>query len=235
MSPRSRRRRAVLLLSLALACGGLAASRVSSAENRVAQQVGPLVPAVVARGGIDAGTRVTAQMLAIRSVPQRFAPGDALASPQQAIGMRLAAAVAPGGYVTEGALAGRSGQGDAGGGAALAPGERAADVAVSGGEALASAAPGTRVDVLVTTDPENGGGRTYLALQDVELMGTRAASGDGDGAAAHATTIATLRVTLRQAVYLSAAESFAKEVRLLPRAPGDTKVAAAQAFDGRRL
>jgi pilus assembly protein CpaB len=28
-------------------------------------------------------------------------------------------------------------------------------------------------------------------------------------------------VTLRQAVYLTAAQSFAREIRLLPRAPGD--------------
>jgi pilus assembly protein CpaB len=32
---------------------------------------------------------------------------------------------------------------------------------------------------------------------------------------------ATLRVTVRQAVYLAAAQSFARELRLLPRAAGD--------------
>ncbi len=32
---------------------------------------------------------------------------------------------------------------------------------------------------------------------------------------------ASLRVTLRQAVYLAAAQSFARELRLLPRAAGD--------------
>jgi pilus assembly protein CpaB len=32
---------------------------------------------------------------------------------------------------------------------------------------------------------------------------------------------ASLRVTLRQAVYLAAAQSFAREIRLLPRAAGD--------------
>ena len=32
---------------------------------------------------------------------------------------------------------------------------------------------------------------------------------------------ATLRVSVRDAVYLAAAQSFAREVRLLPRAAGD--------------
>jgi pilus assembly protein CpaB len=32
---------------------------------------------------------------------------------------------------------------------------------------------------------------------------------------------ASLRLTLRQAVYLAAAQAFAQELRLLPRAPGD--------------
>ena len=32
-----------------------------------------------------------------------------------------------------------------------------------------------------------------------------------------------LRVSLRQAVYLTAAQSFAREIRLLPRAPGEPR------------
>jgi pilus assembly protein CpaB len=35
--------------------------------------------------------------------------------------------------------------------------------------------------------------------------------------------MASLRVTLRQAVYLAAAQSFARELRLLPRAEGDRR------------
>jgi pilus assembly protein CpaB len=38
---------------------------------------------------------------------------------------------------------------------------------------------------------------------------------------------ATLRVTVQQAVYLAAAGAFAREVRLLARAPGDRRRAAA--------
>ena len=33
--------------------------------------------------------------------------------------------------------------------------------------------------------------------------------------------VASLRVTVRQAVYLAAAQTFARDIRLLPRAAGD--------------
>jgi Flp pilus assembly protein CpaB len=88
----------------------------------------------------------------------------------------------------------------------LRRGERAAEVVVAGGaEALS---PGTRVDVLVSSEPGAGAGRTVLALEAVELLG---AAGER----------ATLRVTPRQAVYLTAAANYGREVRLVARPAGD--------------
>jgi pilus assembly protein CpaB len=226
-----------VLLSLALACGGLAASQVQTRASEVEAEVGPLVRVLVARSDVAPGSRLRPAQLAVRQVPARFAPRDSVASPEQAVGQRVAGALAAGGYVTEGTLAARS-EPDRGSGAApIRRGERSVDIAVAGGEALAGAPPGTRVDVVVTTESRSGGaaGRTYLALQDVELLGARAASGSagaGDGAAAHATTVATLRVTLREAVFLTAAQSFARELRLLVRAQGDTRPAGPLAVDG---
>jgi pilus assembly protein CpaB len=234
VTPARRRRRALVLLSLALACGGLAASRVQSRERQVEAAVGPLVPVLVTRADVDAGARLKPPQLAVRQVPERFAPRDALVAPDQVAGQRTAAALAAGSYVTAGALDGRAGHTAETPGAPIRRGERSAEVAVAGGAELASAPAGTRVDVLVTTESRSGaGGRTYLALQDVELLGARAADGGasggdggaGAGAAAHAATIATLRVTLREAVFLTAAQSFAREIRLLVRAPGDRRPA----------
>ncbi len=77
--------------------------------------------------------------------------------------------------------------------------------------------------MLVTTETSDHAGRTALALEDVELLGLEAGEGGvgpGDDAA---TATATLRVTLRQAVYLTSAQNFAREIRLLPRAPGDRR------------
>jgi pilus assembly protein CpaB len=90
-------------------------------------------------------------------------------------------------------------------------------VAAPGG-ADALGGPGSRVDVLVTTGTHGGAGRTYVALQDVQLLALRRGGGDGDDAG-HVT--ATLRVNVRQAVYITAAQNFAQEVRLLPRPAGD--------------
>ena len=98
-------------------------------------------------------------------------------------------------------------------------GERAAELVGLGAPDLI--VPGARVDVLVTRDGAAGAAAgTELALEDVEVLAARRAP-DGardDGAARVA---ATLRVSVEQAVYLAAAQSFAREVRLLPRAAGD--------------
>jgi pilus assembly protein CpaB len=229
MTVARRRRRAGVLLALALACGGLAASQVHTRASEVEAEVGPLVPVVVSRSQIPPGARLRAAQLVVRQVPERFAPRDSAVAPEQVVGQRVGGGLAAGSYVTRGALqAGPAPDEQAG--RPIRRGQRSVDVAVAGGEDLGDAPPGTRVDVLVTTEPRSGGasGRTYLALQDVELLGARAAdtsasSGGGDGAAARASTIATLRVTLRQAVYLTAAQSFARELRLLVRAPGDRR------------
>ena len=97
-------------------------------------------------------------------------------------------------------------------------------MAGAGGSA-AGAAPGARVDVLVTTEDGPGGGRTFAALEDVELLDLRHAEpGDAapDGAAAPR-ALATLRVAAADAAFLVAAHSFAREVRLLARPPGDRR------------
>jgi len=230
MTPARRRRRGLVLLALALACGGLAASHVQSRERQVDAAVGPLVPVLVTRTGVEAGARLKAGQLAVRRVPSRFAPRDALSAPDGVAGQRSAVALPAGSYVTAAALDTGAGR-DAGGGIPIRRGERSTEVAVAGGEGLAGAPPGTRVDVLVTTSRDGSGGRTYVALQDVELLGVRPAPDGGaasDGSAgSHASAVATLRVTLREAVFLTAAQSFAREIRLLVRGQGDHRPAGA--------
>jgi pilus assembly protein CpaB len=222
----ARRRRAAVLLALALASGGLAASQVRQRERSVEARVGPLVPVVVATRDLPADSRLRRGALALRRVPASYAPPDALAGAAGLAGARTAAAVAAGGYLTAGHL---QGSGPSGGqrGAGLRRGERALDVAVSGRGALAGAAPGARVDVIVSTERSDGAGRTFVALEDVELLGlsggaeTAGFSPEAERGDAGATALATLRVTLRQAVYLTAAENFGRELRLLVRPPGD--------------
>jgi pilus assembly protein CpaB len=220
----ARRRRGLLLLSLALASGGLAASQVRERERGVEAKVGPLVPVVVATREIPADERLRTEDLAVERVPARFVPPDALGAPGRLAGARTAVPVTPGAYLTTGLLRGARAAEDG----SLKPGERALEIAVGGGGALAPAAPGSRVDVLVSTQRHDGAGRTFMALEDVELLDLRPATDGGLGAqeadGPAATALATLRVTLRQAVYLTAAESFGRQVRLLVRPPGDDRL-----------
>jgi pilus assembly protein CpaB len=221
-----RRRRGVLLLSLALASGGLAASEVSSRTRAVEERVGPLVPVVAAREAIEPGTKLTPDRLAVVQVPARYAPPDAVADPAQAEGLRTGGALERGSYLTASAFAVGPDDGSAEHpGDGLGRGERAIELKVAGADALgALAGPGARVDVLVTTESGESAGHTELALEDVELLTLKTSDGvaaDADSASSSAT--ATLRVTLKQAVYLTAAQNFAREIRLLPRAPCDRR------------
>jgi pilus assembly protein CpaB len=220
---RARRRRGLLLLSVALACGGLAASQVAERERAVEERVGPLVPVLVAARDLDSGARLSARSLAVRRVPARFVPPDALGSATELAGARTAVPVRAGSYVMAGLLdAGAAGQGED----RLARGERTVEVGVSAGGATAALTPGSRVDVVVSTEAGAGGGRTFVALADVEVVALRSdpaggyAEPDSEGSGAPS-ALATLRVTLQQAVYLTAADNFGREIRLLARPPGD--------------
>jgi pilus assembly protein CpaB len=220
---RPRRRRGLLLLCLALASGGLAASQVRERERSVDAKVGPLVPVVVASRDIPPDERLRPADLAVRRVPARFVPPDALGARARLAGARAAVPVAAGAYITAGVLQGAAAAGER----PLRPGERALELGVAGG-GLALAGTGSRVDVLVSTRHHDGAGRTFVALEDVALLDLRPAGGGALAAGQTldeppATALATLRVTPRQAVYLTAAETFAHEIRLLARPPGDRR------------
>ena len=71
----SRRRRAALLLGLALVLGALAASDVARREAALREQVGPAVDVLVARRPLVAGRRLVAGDLALRHVPAALRAG----------------------------------------------------------------------------------------------------------------------------------------------------------------
>jgi pilus assembly protein CpaB len=204
----SRRRRAVLLAGLALLLGALAASDVAGREAALDRRLGPPVAVVVARGDLPAGRVVRESDLAVRHVPARYAPAASFADPAQAAGLRTTAAVVHGTDLVPALLA----DGDAADGAALRPGERVADLVALGSPQLVRA--GGRVDVLVTR-----GGVTRLALADVEVLAASSAGSDTESGARRVAV--SLRVSVRQAVYLAAAQAFAREIRVLPRGMSD--------------
>ncbi|MDR9372879.1 RcpC/CpaB family pilus assembly protein, partial [Conexibacter sp. JD483] len=158
----------------------------------------------------------------LRALPRRWAPPDALTDPGLLRGAQAAVALPAGAYVTRAVL-----RTPGAAAPAVGPGERAAEIVARGDpEAIVA---GGRVDVLVTRDGVDGRpGSTVLALEDVEVLAAAAVAGaeiapSGGGAEAGARVSATLRVTVRQAVFLTAAQSFARELRLLPRAAADRR------------
>lgn len=220
----TRRRRALLLGGLALVLGGLAASNVASREAALARRVGGLVDVVVARDRIAAGVPVRVGDLAVRRVPLRFAPRDGIADPEVVVGRRAAVDIEP----RTDLVPAMFGDGPA---TPVAPpigrGERIAQVVALAAPDLVTA--GSRVDVLVTPEPRSGAdGEALLALEDVEVLraapaaaGDAAAGGSSGRPAPGARVAVSLQVTLRQAIYLAAAQDFARELRLLPRSGGD--------------
>lgn len=219
MTASAKRRRGVLLLLVAALAGSMAASRVRSEERAVRAQVGALTPVVVARGPIAARHRIApsdaAERLAVVEVPRRFVPPGALRDPAALVGSTTAIALQPGSYVTRASLTSREDPR-----LSLRRGERAIDVEVSGGARLAAiGGRGARVDVVVTTEPRKGAPRAFLAADGAELLALRRSDGGR--------AVATLRVPVKQAVYLTAATSFGRDARLLVRSPGDRSPAGA--------
>ena len=222
----SRRRRALLLGGLALVLGGLAAFNVAGREAALERRVGGLVDVVVVHAPIRAGQRIPAHALAIRRVPARFAPRAAVSDPTGFVGQRARVSVPAGSDLTAAMVGDEDAQPV---GPPIGRGERVAEVVALGSLQLIAA--GSRVDVLVTPEPRAGGpGGAVLALEDVEVLGVAPAGAEDAGAAKQSPgrrVAASLRVTLRQAVYLAAVQDFARELRLLPRALGDRSRGAA--------
>jgi len=213
----TRRRRAAALLGLALLLGVLAASDVAGREAALRRQLGRSVAVVVVARPIAAGARLSRAALAVRHVPERYAPRNAVADPGVVVGQRVAVAIAPGTDLDP-AVLGVQDDDTSSAGPALRRGERAFDVvAVGDPDAIQASA---RVDVLVTYDgPRGGPGATRIALEAAEVLQARDAP-DSDAAAGLPRVQATLRVGVRQAVALAAAVAAAREVRLLPRPVG---------------
>ena len=229
----TRRARAAALLGVSAACAGLAASLVTGYAKDVRAQVGPLAPTVVAGRDIPRGRVFTAEnvgtFLVVKRVPAQFAPPAGLSTPLDAIGSRTAVPNERGDYVERGDLSAPGTRSPA----VSAPRARLVEVPVAGtsgfGELLH---PGARVDVLVTSDRAS-----YLALQRIALVGLKTGTASVAGARGGAATdgVATLRVTLRQAVLLTAASNFAREVRLVPRPARDERLLGPTAISAGEL
>ncbi len=217
------------MIGLAVVLGAFAAADIGRRERALQATIGPSTTVVVAARELAVGEPLTLEQLTVRSVPRRYAPRDAADRPEQLVGLRPRVAIDAGHDVAVGSL-------DDGEHGVLRAGERIADIVAIGDAALVR--PGVRVDVLVTRDAGRRAGSTRLALEDAEVVGVSPAPSDGGDAPGMRIAVA-LRVTIKQAVYLAAAQNFATELRVLPRSPdddarGSTGLATSDALDGVR-
>jgi pilus assembly protein CpaB len=215
----SGRRRAVALLGLAALLGALAASNVARREAALRDALGPVVPVLAVAHDVPAGGRFVAARLAVRKVPLRYAPTLRYASPGQVAGLRAAVAVPARTDLTPAMV--DDGRARLGAGPPVRPGERVAEIVALGSPQLI--APGGRVDVLVTRTRADGTGATSVALADAEVLGVAPAAADGQEEGDGQRVAVSLRVTAREALFLAAAQDFARRLRVLPRAAGDRR------------
>jgi pilus assembly protein CpaB len=223
----SRRSRSLALLGMAAVCAGLSSSIVGGYARDVRAQVGPLTSVLVARTQIPRGRPLTAanvsRYLTVRQIPARFIPPRALRFRADAVGLRSLVPIAAGSYLSAAELASPAGREDASQPNRL-HGWRVVEVTVAGAAAFQSALrPGARVDVLITSERGPGAPRTYLALQRIELADFRPAAEGEASTGENRESLAWLRVTLQQAVLLTAAQNFARELRLVPRVSNEVR------------
>lgn len=215
----SRRGRAIGFALAALLAAVAAAAVADGYGRSVARGYGELRQVVVVATAIETGEAIdpalAGERLELRRVPARFVPPGAIVSPADAVGLVSAAPIPAGSYLLASGLRPprRSGSG-----AALGHGRRPVQIAVSGAAALLASGgrpAGVGVDVVVTSEPDgNGPGRTYVAATAVPLLDLDPGS---DGAEAGGTDAATLGLTRPQALRLIAAQSFARQITILPR------------------
>jgi Flp pilus assembly protein CpaB len=214
----SRRARAAGFLLAALFAAVASALVADGYGDSVVRGYGELRPVLVASADLRPGeaidSEVAAESLEVRRVPVRFVPPGALGAAAEAVGLAPVAAIPAGSYLLAAQLRSpRSAQPTA----RLDRGRRPVEIAVSGAGALSAlgAQPvGSRVDVVVTTEPTgSGSGRTYVAASAVPLLGLAPSveAGESD------TATATLGLSRSQALRLIAAESFARRVTVIPR------------------
>ncbi len=206
-------RRAGLLLVLA----GLAGLLAAVVTLRAAADPAPGGTIVVARQTLGPGLLVDASAaagaLAVVPLPEGLGLVGVLTDPAEAVGRRVAVPVAAGEPLTQASLGGMPGVGPE----PLAVGERAVPVPLSAaGGAGAGLVTGARVDVVASTG-EGPAGRTEVIVADAQVLAV-AASGAPDGVGGPGEAL--LRVSSQQALRITAALNFAREVRLLIR-PAD--------------
>jgi pilus assembly protein CpaB len=209
-------RRAGVWIALAGVAGLVAVVATLRAVAGPADGGHVLVARVDLPPGLLLDDEALARALASAPVPAGLDLPGLLRDPAGALDRRTAAAVRAGEPLTQASLGGAPGTGPA----PLRSGERAVAMPLSAaGGAAGVLTPGAHVDVVASTG-EGLAGRTAIVVGDAEVLAVaEPASRDDLGVEGEI----LLRVSATQALRVTAALNFAREVRLLVRPPEEPR------------
>ena len=201
--------RAARFAIAAAVCALLAGWLTLNYTSRANQRTGPMRSVLVAAAPFERGAQLGADaQLALRAVPERFAPPDALNDPSDVIGERLLTAIPAGAFVTRSILSGAAESEDR---FKLRRSERAISVEAVVSPVGESLAAGDRIDLLASGF---GGDQSTISLiSGAEVLDV------AEGAAAGRTR-PTLRLASDQVPAVVRADVFAHELRAVVRPVG---------------
>lgn len=214
MNPRQRQG----LMLVVIAAAGLLGVFLLIADyvSSVSKQVGSKISVVTLISPLNPYQPVSANVLGEVSVPQKWAPRNAITDPAQALGTISTVQLAAGTELQQGMLTAAP---------ALAQGQRAMSVPVTGetGAAL-QVQPGDVVDVLASyqASPQGHGSGTRNRAEVVVASARALASGQPGGGNGSVSVI--LALTPAQTQQVLYAESYATKLILTKVAPNSTPV-----------
>lgn len=204
----SRRRKGTIW---AVGAGLLAVAALLLAFSGGGSPPAPPVAVLVARTPIPPGTLVdeatAPELFGTVSLPAATPLAGLLGDPEAVLYRRTAVGLAEGEPVTLAAFGGAPGTGPR----PLGSGERAAPIPYPPSAVGAGLRPGARVDVVASTG-EGTLGRTRVVVADAEVLVVQQPADALDGE-----PVVVLRVDADEALRLTAATNFARDVRLLVR------------------
>jgi pilus assembly protein CpaB len=224
------RQRGIVFMAIAAILALIGGCLFFAYLNTLKREIGETVEVVVAKVDIPPRTLITADMLEMQKIPQKYARASYIASIDDVLPEFVTLVkIEKGDFLQRNTIATYAG---------LKPGMRAISIGVNRIQSIGgSIRPGNRVDVIVSFE-EEGEAKTLLLLQNVEVLAVSmlmpVPAEEGIGAVPPARfsptgellseATVTLALTLEDAVKLTYMDNFAKEVRFIIRRLDEEKV-----------
>lgn len=198
---------------------------IASYVGNVSKQVGPKVQVLELTAPLQRYEPISPGMLGYVSLPAKWAPPNALRSPDAAVGLVSQVALPAGTELEQGML---------GTPPSLSPGQQEIAIMVDAETGVAGeVTPGSVVSIIATYAGDNQGGknsaRVVVPVARVLGVGTPttaggSASGSSAPTGANQVVPVTFALTQQEVLQVSYAETFAQKVRLALVAPGTSSV-----------